>query len=275
MKSKNVFPTGEFARLCLTTRETLLHYDRKGILKPRHVAENGYRLYGAEQYFDFDMISLLKDAGCSLEEIRRCREAGGGYIPFLQERLVRLREEKKRLEDRIAMLSRMVDMAEEAENAPFDTLFFEQRKAERALLHAVEPERMLRHASLVECYSESLRAWAEKGASAGLPLGSVIPQEAALRGFFRPSYVFRRATQGERDDTRRIPAGTYACMFHKGDLESHARAFARMMEEVKARRLTPAGDVYALTQMSYVLWEDNGETHIARYAVRVEEAPRP
>ena len=64
-------------------------------------------------------------------------------------------------------------------------------------------------------------------------------------------------------------------MFHKGDLESHARAFARMMEDVKARSLTPAGDVYALTQMSYVLWEDNGETHIARYAVRVEDAPRP
>ena len=88
-------------------------------------------------------------------------------------------------------------------------------------------------------------------------------------------FTVRRATQGERDDTRRIPAGTYACMFHKGDLESHARAFARMMEDVKARSLTPAGDVYALTQMSYVLWEDNGETHIARYAVRVEESPRP
>ena len=35
---------------------------------------NGYRRYGLEQFFDFDMISLLKETGSTLGEIRACRE---------------------------------------------------------------------------------------------------------------------------------------------------------------------------------------------------------
>ena len=63
VKNEKFLKTGEFARLCHTTKETLFHYDREGILKPRHVSGNGYRRYGLEQFFDFDMISLLKETG--------------------------------------------------------------------------------------------------------------------------------------------------------------------------------------------------------------------
>ena len=50
MKNEKFLKTGEFARLCHTTKETLFHYDREGILKPRHVSGNGYRRYGLEQF---------------------------------------------------------------------------------------------------------------------------------------------------------------------------------------------------------------------------------
>lgn len=41
MKTETFLKTGEFARLCHTTKETLFHYDREGILRPRYVSENG------------------------------------------------------------------------------------------------------------------------------------------------------------------------------------------------------------------------------------------
>ena len=56
METKKLLKVGEFARLCHTTKETLLHYDRKGLLQPRYISENGYRFYSMEQFFDFDMI---------------------------------------------------------------------------------------------------------------------------------------------------------------------------------------------------------------------------
>lgn len=88
MKNEKFLKTGEFARLCHTTKETLFHYDREGILKPRHVSGNGYRRYDLEQFFDFDMISLLKETGSTLGEIRACREMRdpSAYLRLLRER---------------------------------------------------------------------------------------------------------------------------------------------------------------------------------------------
>lgn len=33
---------GEFAALCGTTKNTLIHYDRLGLLSPAYVTESGY-----------------------------------------------------------------------------------------------------------------------------------------------------------------------------------------------------------------------------------------
>ena len=62
--------TGEFASLCRTRKDTLLFYDKEGLLKPRLVSENGYRRYSIGQFYEFDMIAMLKETGSSLKEIR-------------------------------------------------------------------------------------------------------------------------------------------------------------------------------------------------------------
>ena len=68
--------SGRFARLCRTTKDTLRHYEDMGILAPASVAENGYKEYSPDQAMDFMIISALKDAGCSLADIRRFQEGG-------------------------------------------------------------------------------------------------------------------------------------------------------------------------------------------------------
>ena len=40
---KHLFKTAEFAALCGVKKDTLLHYDHIGLLKPQKVGENGYR----------------------------------------------------------------------------------------------------------------------------------------------------------------------------------------------------------------------------------------
>ena len=68
--SQTYFKTGEFAKLCGTTKDTLFHYDDIGLLKPAKVAPNGYRYYAVNQAYLFDMISLLKEVGMNLSEIK-------------------------------------------------------------------------------------------------------------------------------------------------------------------------------------------------------------
>ena len=59
----------EFAKICQTTKDTLLVYDKKGLLKPLKTGENGYRYYSYSQYYDFYVIKAFQMAGSSLKEI--------------------------------------------------------------------------------------------------------------------------------------------------------------------------------------------------------------
>ena len=65
-----LYSTKEFADLCDVNKQTLYHYDAIGLLKPKYVCENSYRKYSFEQYQDFLLISCLKEAGMSLQEIK-------------------------------------------------------------------------------------------------------------------------------------------------------------------------------------------------------------
>ena len=65
------FTAGEIAKLSGLSKQTILFYDKKGILKPDYVdPDNGYRYYSADQLDFLDNISMLKEIGLSLDEIR-------------------------------------------------------------------------------------------------------------------------------------------------------------------------------------------------------------
>lgn len=271
MRKKHFLKVGEFARICRTTKETLLHYDRKGLLKPKHINENGYRGYSAEQYFDFDLISLFKDAGYTLEEIKKLRSTCGtqGYLKFVKEKIAYLQEEKLRLTHRISMLSRLVVMAEEAVASTFDTLFWEEREEESILFYPVDSGKMLNREKSVECYSDCLLDSLAHGNSIDLPLGTIIPRAYAIDNNFNICYLFRKASKNEDGDIRKIRKGRYACLFHQGYIDSHISAFNFMIHEINKMKLKIISDVYVFDQMSYIL-SDTSTNYIAKYIVNVE-----
>ena len=69
-KMGKLMRSGEFAKICGTTKETLRHYERIGLLSPLCVMDNGYKLYAPSQIVDFMVIASLKAAGCALEEVK-------------------------------------------------------------------------------------------------------------------------------------------------------------------------------------------------------------
>lgn len=64
------FTTGEFARICKVPKHVLFHYDEIGLFKPTIVKENQYRYYSYHQYETFEIITLLKNIGMSLQDIK-------------------------------------------------------------------------------------------------------------------------------------------------------------------------------------------------------------
>jgi DNA-binding transcriptional MerR regulator/effector-binding domain-containing protein len=67
---KGIFSISAFARYSRTTKDTLLHYDRIGLLSPSIRKENGYRYYSPAQLATMNVIRILRDVGLSLAEIK-------------------------------------------------------------------------------------------------------------------------------------------------------------------------------------------------------------
>lgn len=109
---KHYFKTAEFAALCGVKKDTLLHYDHIGLLKPQWVGENGYRYYAAQQLRTYDLIAVLRRLGTPLAEIRDylTRRSPQALLELLEEKEDQLAAERRRLEE----MSRLLHTAMES-----------------------------------------------------------------------------------------------------------------------------------------------------------------
>lgn len=70
MRENGFFSISEFAKLSRTTRDTLLHYDKIGLLQPLSRGANNYRRYSNNQLALVNVIRTLQELGMSLDEIK-------------------------------------------------------------------------------------------------------------------------------------------------------------------------------------------------------------
>jgi DNA-binding transcriptional MerR regulator len=95
------FIIGMVAKHYGISKQTLIHYDRIGLLEPSITGENNYRYYNFEDLDKLDLILSLKDAGLSLNDIK-------SYLvePSLSESIALLRRQNALLEKRIHKLNK-------------------------------------------------------------------------------------------------------------------------------------------------------------------------
>lgn len=107
---KDLYTVSEFAQLCGTTKDTLIHYDEKGLLKPAVTGENKYRYYSSRQYYFFRLIKSLQEAGFSLDEIKEKVDSRDRQVlaKELSEKKENLEKRLKEIEDTILFVEDMI-----------------------------------------------------------------------------------------------------------------------------------------------------------------------
>ncbi len=73
--NEKLYKVADFARLCGLPKDTILYYDRIGLLHPAKVGSNGYRYYTFDQLFTANLIEGLKLSHMTLDEIREFMSA--------------------------------------------------------------------------------------------------------------------------------------------------------------------------------------------------------
>nr|WP_243686653.1 MerR family DNA-binding transcriptional regulator [Clostridioides difficile] len=57
---KQYFTTGEFAKLCGISKQTLIFYDKIGIFSPEYKDKNNYRYYSVYHMIHLIYITIIK-----------------------------------------------------------------------------------------------------------------------------------------------------------------------------------------------------------------------
>lgn len=261
MNTERLLTTGQFASLCGTTKETLFHYDRTGILKPACVGDNGYRYYTAAQFYDFDLIQTMKYTGSSLEDIRKCfRNFDTAYfLGMFREKQRRIKEEQRKLEELSGFMQELVQITEEALDARYGVPRIERDEDEYLLVTDFGYREWDSTAAPARLLGEHIRKCEAHGIRNHAFVGSIILHETLKKGELKESFLFTKIPENiwtdewrRREDVRRKPAGTFASVMHKGAYNSFGKSIEKLLKFTERERLEIAGDCYVYDMISYI-----------------------
>ena len=119
------YTINKLARLAGVSARTLRYYEEAGLLTPRRVSSNGYRIYGGEEVDLLQQILFYRELGVPLEEIRRILRSGefSGAMA-LESHLSALRARRCQLDALIATVEKTI-LAKKGETDMSDNEKFE------------------------------------------------------------------------------------------------------------------------------------------------------
>lgn len=279
MKKEYFLTTGEFAELCGTTKETLFHYDEIGILKPVWIGENRYRYYTPAQFFDYDLIRMMKYTGSSLNDIkwyfRHYNTAH--FLEIFRKKQEEIAKKKQELEEISHFLSDTIKMTENALDDVYDRPELKYEEEELLLVTQIIPPEGENIHSVARRMGEHMKKCEEYGLKNRAVFGSIISKSVLLAGSEEENAYFSkipegtkwRKTSGVEDENLRIkPAGYYAEVNHKGDYSTFGQGMKCLTDFIKKENLEVIGDGYAYDMISYLAGGE-GDTYVVKIMIPI------
>ncbi len=268
--------TAQFAKICLTTKDTLIHYDRIGVLKPRRVLENGYRLYAAEQFYDFEFLGLLTASGLSLSEIRTYFSAHRepDHRALFEKCREGLAARRRLIERQIDVIDHLMEAHEAMSALVENEVVIEEIPRPRTYrLFPIEPVDFFDAEAAVARASAVMRRQLDReGSPCEPPCAIRIGLSEAEAGELEFNAYLIRPMQGEAlkpEDAITLEPGRYASLLVKSALPAHGKAAAKLLSEVRRLGLELSGDVFVFDQLNYLEYFEG--RYAALWTVRVRE----
>ncbi len=256
---KGWLTSGAFAALCGTTKETLRHYKDTGLLLPGHRGDNNYFYYHVEQFYDFYAISIFRQTGTPLEEIRRCmeRQSISETAALLREQRYRLEAAREKLAHMDFVLSSALRNLERGAGTDMipQTAWFEQ---EHLLALPAEELRglMVPAASedemLIVVLEHCQKLCGQYGIQTDFLLGAIHP--SADRGIpGEISHLYTRIKEkADFPYYKEKPAGQYLYLCCRGRWDI-STGYTALWHYIQEQGLKTVGDFYACDLAGFIL----------------------
>lgn len=255
---KNFISSGEFAKLCDTSKETLRHYKNIGLLTPEYEADNGYLYYDPEQFYDYYAIAILKQTGTSLAKIKECMHEQNipSVLNTLKEQQAALQQEKKKIEHmqfivKNALFNINLGHYYDANHSEPKIDFFNHEHL-LALPHdefsISEDTKEDKGKALISILHKYKAICATHDIQTDYQLGALIPFESQsithlytrINRAYKHPYYYKK------------PAGRYLYTIHKGNCDLN-QAYQSFFEFIKKHAICTTGPLYAYDLAGFML----------------------
>ena len=216
-KAISRFSIGEFAKLCNTTRATLYHYEKQGLLVPIVNEQNGYRFYNLDDYYTFMYIAHLIRIGFSLNEIREyvSYKRLGSYMESLATSRQRLETQQEQLRLRNERTQRGLRSLNRSLGHPLDLPQITYREEEHFLRMPFDGDF---NGKDCICCQAKLRKYAEKHNIdiQGHYLGFFSDTSSSTKSPFFGHILMKMNEKVECNHLFSRPSGLYLSIHYKG-----------------------------------------------------------
>lgn len=273
MEQSEYYTAGQLAKLFAIPKQTMLYYDKMGILKPEFVAANGYRYYATRQYLTLEIILFLRRMDIPVPVIReflenKSREEILKIITAREEECQKQLTETKRL---LHSLASYRETLEKAGSLPLNQVLLENAKDCRMYMTLI-PEKKRGGLSTISVRAQHVREAFSRCFCKEMPTGWVISQEDFFHRRFGHSsaVVTKSGPLGSPLPCNYVrPAGLYTSIHIKGAYFHHAAdALALLSEFMERNHLSPDGDVFLFPVVNYWVTDDP-ERYINTLSVKV------
>lgn len=238
---ENRFTAGELASLSGLSKQAILFYDKKGILKPEYIdPSNGYRYYTADQLELLDSILMLKEMGLSLEEIRSFLEnrSDRQAIETMKEQKIKIQKKIKHLKLVEKRLARKIQTLEQLfqDDHSIQIAYFEEEPI------AIEP---VSHTGTLLAQDIALKKLLSRAKEEHYPYyyqqGVMIPVEALRDGrCLDAEFVFLPLEHTQKGAPCAVrEKGLYASYFYIGPYLQIGDAYRYMLDYLEKQGYTP------------------------------------
>jgi DNA-binding transcriptional MerR regulator/effector-binding domain-containing protein len=263
---------GKFAALCRVKKDTIFYYDQIGLLCPDYIGENGYRYYSPQQAMIFEIISILKNAGMSLHEIKTysAQQNTEEFLHLLDEKHKHLQEMQQQISDMQDFVGTTMNMIRKVMHIQPGCVFEEQCADEYLIITSPPDTDDMND----ESYWSSVQTMAafskEKKMGNVFPIGEVVLAKDFVAGNFSPTYYCSKPV--EKSSSPHIlhkSGGKYAVTYHKGTYKSLHIAYQRLLNYIVDGGLEIRGDVYEQDQI-YLFSKEDPYTYLLKVSVEIE-----
>lgn len=237
---------GEFAKLTGLSRQTLIFYDKQGILSPDYIdSHNNYRYYTREQIEWASAITVLRECGLPLNEIKQLNHQRNPKLMLnmfkqLEGNLHAKINHLKQLSSLLNYRQQVTKEAMRIPHYPFTKIVVEPP------VSIVKSPVITKDDDLWTAFQQFIKQCNQEGLPAGIPISMAIAQTDLLPLIFQKSYhsYFFYRSNSNYSAPATIPGGKHLLLYCHASYHNPLPAYQLLHSFLKENSYHLNGDIY-------------------------------